>query len=50
MSFRTIDNFRLVDGEKIDNLPNDTQNELDNKVEQTYVDSELAKKQNTLIP
>jgi hypothetical protein len=33
MSFRTIENFRLVDGEKLDNLPNDTQVELDKKVD-----------------
>jgi hypothetical protein len=38
MSFRTIENFRLVDGEKIDNLPADTQNELDNKVEEAPED------------
>ena len=33
MSFRTIENFRLVDWEKLDNLPNNTNLELSNKVD-----------------
>ena len=33
MTFRTIENFRLVDGEKIDNLPDDTNTELEWKVD-----------------
>lgn len=33
MSFRTIENFRLVEWEKLDNLPNNTNSELSNKVD-----------------
>jgi hypothetical protein len=33
MTFRTIENIRLVDGEKLDNLPANANAEFNNKVD-----------------
>ncbi|MCH8024067.1 MAG: phage neck protein fibritin [Candidatus Marinimicrobia bacterium] len=47
MSLRDIENFRLIDGEKIDNLPADTASELAGKVEEAPTDGKKYARQNS---
>lgn len=47
MSLRDIENFRLIDGEKIDNLPTDTTSELAGKVEEAPTDGKKYARQNS---